>query len=59
MTSKTFFKIGKISLVGYIVTTLGVLIGFPEWLHQICTIIFAVAFLLGWLQKKKENQLDK
>jgi type III secretory pathway component EscV len=58
MTSKTFFTIGKIFLFAYIVTTLGVLIGFPEWLHQICTVIFAGAFLLGWLQKKKEKQID-
>jgi type III secretory pathway component EscV len=55
MTSKAYFKIGTVFLIAYIITTLGVLIGFPEWLHQLCTVIFAGAFLLGWLQKKKEN----
>ena len=56
MTSKRYFTIAGIFIALYIVTSLGVIAGLPEWVHQICTVIFAASVFLGVRQKKKESQ---
>jgi hypothetical protein len=58
MTSKIYFLIAGIFIGLYVLTTLGVIIGLPDSIHQYCTIIFAGATFLGIRQKKKENSND-
>jgi hypothetical protein len=55
MTSKTYFRIATIFIVLYIVTSFGVVAGLPDWVHQVCTLIFVGAIVLGLRQKKLEN----
>lgn len=55
MTSKTHFAIGALFIVLYVLTTFGVVAGVPEWVHQVCTVVFVVAFFLGLKKKKQEN----
>jgi hypothetical protein len=55
MTSKTYFTIAGIFMALYILTTFGVAVGLPEWMHQICTIVFAGATFLGVMKKKREK----
>ena len=57
MTSKTYFLIGSIFLGLYVLTTFAVVVGVPEWAHQVCTIVFAGAVFLGVKKKKQENVL--
>jgi len=55
MTSKAYFGIAGIFITLYILTSFGVVAGLPEWVHQVCTLIFAGAAILG-LRKKKHEQ---
>lgn len=57
MTSKTYFLIGSIFMGLYVLTSLAVMVGVPEWAHQVCTIVFAGAIFLGIKKKKQENVL--
>jgi hypothetical protein len=54
MTSKQYFSISGIFITLYIVTSFGEIIGLPGWVHQICTVIFAGAALLGVRKRKEE-----
>lgn len=56
MTSKEYFNITKIFMLLYIITTLGVIIGIPDWIHQCCTVIFVGALWLEFRKKKQENE---
>ena len=58
MTSRTYFLIGSIFLGLYVLTTFAVVVGVPEWAHQVCTIVFAGAVFLGVKKKKQENVLE-
>lgn len=55
MTSKKYGIIAGIFVALYVVTSLGVIAGLPDWVHQICTVIFAGAAFLAYKQKKIEN----
>ena len=57
MTSKTYFIIGSIFMGLYVLTSFAVMVGVPEWAHQVCTIVFAGAIFLGIKKKKQENVL--
>ncbi len=56
MTAKTYFTIAGVFIALYIITTLGVIVGMPDWVHQVCTVVFATSAFLGLRQKKKESQ---
>jgi type III secretory pathway component EscV len=55
MTSKAYFSIAGIFIAFYILASLGVIAGLPEWVHQACTVVFAGAVFLG-VRKKKQEQ---
>lgn len=55
MTSKTYFTLTGVFIVCYLLTSFGVIAGLPEWLHQVCTFLFAGAVLLGVRKKKEEG----
>jgi type III secretory pathway component EscV len=55
MNSKQYFIIAGIFITLYILTSLGVVAGLPEWVHQVCTVIFAGAVLLGVRKRKAEQ----
>ena len=55
MTSRTCFAIGTLFIILYVLTSFGVVAGVPEWVHQVCTVGFAVAIFLGLKKKKQEN----
>ena len=55
MTSKTHFAIGALFIVLYVLTTFGVVAGVPEWVHQVCTVVFVVAFFLGLKKRSKRT----
>ncbi|MGY3087020.1 type III secretory pathway component EscV [Hymenobacter sp. UYAg731] len=55
MTSKGYFTLTGIFIALYILSSFGVIAGLPDWLHQLCTLIFAAAAFLGVRQKKKEE----
>jgi type III secretory pathway component EscV len=55
MNSKQYFIIAGIFITHYILTSLGVVAGLPEWVHQVCTVIFAGAVLLGVRKRKAEQ----
>ncbi len=59
MTSKAYFTIAGIFVIAYIVFSFTDILGLPSWIHQGCTVIFAVATFLGVQQKKKESQSEK
>jgi type III secretory pathway component EscV len=59
MTSKKYFTIACVFMALYIVSSLGVIAGLPDWVHQICTVVFAGAIFLYIRQKKIENLSDK
>ncbi len=56
ITSKTYFKISGIFITLYLISIFGVIIGLPDWVHQVCTVVFATAAFLGVRQRKKEQQ---
>ncbi len=56
MTSKFYFKVVIIFIILYIVTSIGVIWGIPDWVHQVCSIAFVFATFLGLRQKKKERK---
>jgi type III secretory pathway component EscV len=55
MTSKAYLSIAGIFIALYILTSLGVIVGLPEWVHQACTVVFAGAAFLGVRKKKREQ----
>ena len=55
MSSKTYFTIGTLFIVLYVLTSFDVAAGLPEWGHQVCTVVFVFAFFLGLKKKKQEN----
>jgi hypothetical protein len=55
MTSKAYFTVSGIFIALYILTTFGVLVGLPEGVHQVCTLLFAGAAFLGWRKKRQEE----
>jgi len=55
MTSKTYFTLTGVFIACYLLTSFGVIAGLPEWLHQVCTFLFAGAVLLGVRKKKEEG----
>jgi uncharacterized membrane protein YhdT len=55
MTSKTYFTIATIFIALYIGTSFGGIVGLPDWVHQVCTLLFVSATVLGLRQKKLEN----
>ena len=55
MTSKTYFLIGSIFLGMYVLTTFAVLVGVPEWAHQVCTIVFAGALFSRELKRRSKK----
>ena len=55
MSSKAYFTIAIVFIVLYVVTSFAVIKGFPEWVHQVCTVVFAVAAFLGYRQRKRER----
>jgi hypothetical protein len=54
MNSKQYFIIAGIFITLYIFTSFGVIAGLPNWVHQVCTLIFAGAVFLGIRRKKQE-----
>lgn len=57
MTSKTYFAIGTLFIILYVLTSFGEAVGIPGWVHQVCTVVFAVAIFLGLKKKKQENSV--
>ena len=55
MTSKSYFAIAGFFIALYVVASLGVAAGLPDWVHQVCTIVFALAVYLGLKEQKKEK----
>jgi hypothetical protein len=54
MTSKTYFTLAGVFITGYLLASFGVIAGLSDWVHQVCTLLFAGAVLLG-IRKKKEE----
>jgi hypothetical protein len=54
MTSKKYSIIASVFMAFYIVTSLGTSAGLPDWIHQLCTIVFASSVFLGYREKRKE-----
>ena len=59
MSSTLYFSIAGIFMTLYVITSLGVIAGLPDWTHQICTILFAGAAFLGVRKKKQEQENQK
>jgi hypothetical protein len=55
MNSKQYFIIASIFMFLYLLTSFGVIAGLSEWVHQVCTLIFAGAVFLGIRRKKQEK----
>ena len=55
MSSKAYFTLAGVFIACYLLTSFGVIAGLPEWLHQVCTVLFAAAVLLGVRKKKEET----
>ena len=55
MTSKTYFTLAGVFIAAYLLASFGVIAGLPDWVHQVCTLLFAGAVLLGIQKKKEEN----
>ena len=59
MTSKKYFTIAGVFVALYIIASLGVIVGIPEWVHQFSSITFVAATFLGLREKKKEKHIEK
>jgi type III secretory pathway component EscV len=42
-------------IAAYLLASFGVIAGLPDWVHQVCTLLFAGAVLLDIRKKKEEN----
>ena len=55
MTSKKYFNIAGVFMVIFIATYFIELFELSIWIHRIAGVIFAVFTILGFYQKKKEQ----
>ena len=55
LTSKIYFTLTGVFITGYLLASFGVIAGLSDWVHQVCTLLFAGAVLLGIQKKKKER----
>ena len=58
MASKTYFNIAGIFMLVFIITSFGEIFNLPMWLNKIAVLFFAIFVLLGYYQKKKENNIN-
>ena len=56
MNSKIYFSIAGVFIALYVLTSLGVIVGLPEGVHRVFTVLFVLFVFVGLNQKKHEKE---